>query len=44
MANMHQVFIADERKEKALTRENDQLKKIIRGLTVELKKTEEWLR
>ena len=40
---MHQAFIADERKEKALTKENDHLKKIIGDLTVELKKTEEWL-
>jgi transposase-like protein len=44
LSNMHQVFIADERKEKALTKENDHLKKIIGDLTVELKKTEEWLR
>jgi transposase-like protein len=44
LANMYQVFNSDDRREKALTRENAQLKKIIGDLTVELKKTEEWLR
>jgi transposase-like protein len=44
LANMYQVFNGDDRREKALTRENAQLKKIIEDLTVELKKTEEWLR
>jgi len=42
LANMHQVFITDERKEKALTRENLRLKRIIGDLTIELKKIEEW--
>ena len=42
LANMHRVFVTDERKEKALTRENIHLKKIIGDLTVELKKIEEW--
>jgi hypothetical protein len=40
---MHQVFVQDERREKALTKENVRLKKIIGDLTVELKKTEMWL-
>jgi len=44
LTNMYQVFNGDDRREKALTRENAQLKKIIGDLTVELKKTEEWLR
>jgi transposase-like protein len=44
LEKMHLAFIDDDRKEKALTRENAHLKKIIGDLTVELKKTEEWLR
>jgi transposase-like protein len=45
LSNMNQVFSNDDsRREKALTRENTRLKKIIGDLTVELKKTEEWLR
>jgi len=44
LEKMHLAFIEDDRKEKALSRENYQLKKIIGDLTVELKKTEEWLR
>ena len=44
LAKMHLVFIDDDRKEKVLTRENVHLKKIIGDLTIELKKTEEWLR
>jgi transposase len=44
LEKMHLVFIEDDRKEKALSRENVRLKKIIGDLTVELKKTEEWLR
>jgi len=43
LANMHQVFVQDERREKALTKENARLKKIIGDLTIELKKTEKWL-
>jgi transposase-like protein len=43
LSNMHQVFVKDEQREKALTKENVRLKKIIGDLTVELKKTEEWL-
>jgi transposase len=42
LSNMHQVFMTDDRKEKALTRENIRLKKIIGDLTIELKKIEEW--
>ena len=44
LSHMSQLFISDDRKEKALTRENERLKRIIGDLTVELKKTEEWLR
>jgi transposase-like protein len=44
LEKMHLAFIDDDRKEKVLTRENARLKKIIGDLTVELKKTEEWLR
>jgi len=43
LANMHQVFVQDEQHEKALTKENARLKKIIGDLTIELKKTERWL-
>jgi transposase-like protein len=39
LSNMNQVFSNDDsRREKALTRENTRLKKIIGDLTVELKK------
>jgi transposase-like protein len=44
LANMPRVFADDDRREKALTRENARLKRIVGDLTVELKKTEEWLR
>ena len=44
LANMPQIFADDSRREKALTKENTRLKRIIGDLTVELKKTEEWLR
>lgn len=43
LANAHQVFIESEKKGEILTRENTRLRKIIGDLTVELKKTEEWL-
>ena len=43
LANVHQVFTRDDRREKALARENSLLKSIIGDLTVELKKTNEWL-
>lgn len=43
LANVHQVFTRDDRREKALARENSRLKSIIGDLTVELKKTNEWL-
>lgn len=42
LANMHQVFISNERREKVLIRENICLKRIIGDLTVELKKVNEW--
>ena len=44
LTNMNQVFSSDDRREKTLTRENARLKRIIGDLTIELKKTEEWLR
>lgn len=44
LARVPQVFVDDSRREKALTKENARLKGIIGDLTVELKKTEEWLR
>lgn len=44
LANMPQIFADDSRREKALAKENARLKRIIGDLTVELKKTEEWLR
>jgi transposase-like protein len=44
LEKMHLAFIEDDRKEKVLTRENAHLKRIIGDLTIELKKTEEWLR
>ena len=44
LEKMHLAFIDDDRNEKALTQENVRLKKIIGDLTIELKKTEEWLR
>jgi transposase-like protein len=44
LEKMHLAFIDDERREKALTNENVRLKRIIGDFTVELKKTEEWLR
>jgi transposase-like protein len=43
LSNMSQVFTNEGRREKELTKENVKLKKIIGELTVELKKTEEWL-
>jgi transposase-like protein len=44
LANAHQVFIDTDKKEQKLTRENARLRRMIGDLTVELKKTEEWLR
>ena len=43
LANAHQVFTDNEKKGELLTRGNAHLRKIIGDLTVELKKTEEWL-
>jgi transposase-like protein len=43
LANVHQVFIENEKRGAALTRENARLRKIIGDLTVELKKSDEWL-
>jgi transposase-like protein len=44
LANLPQVFSGSEKQEKKITRENDRLRKMIGDLTVELKKTEEWLK
>jgi transposase-like protein len=43
LANAHEVFAGNEQKGEKLIRENAHLRKIIGDLTVELKKTEEWL-
>jgi len=43
LANAQQVFDDNVKREESLTRENVHLRKIIGDLTVELKKTEEWL-
>jgi transposase-like protein len=43
LANAHEVFTGNEKKGEKLSRENAHLRKIIGDLTVELKKTEEWL-
>jgi len=42
MTNLPQVFSSNERREKALARENTRLKKIIGELTLEIKKASEW--
>ena len=42
MTNLPQVFSANDRREKAMARENLHLKKIIGDLTLELKKVNEW--
>ncbi len=44
LANAQQVFDGSEKKAETLARENANLRKIIGDLTVELKKTYEWLR
>jgi transposase-like protein len=44
LAKMHKVFTESDQKENRLIRENAHLKKIIGDLTVELKKSEEWLK
>ena len=44
LGNMDQVFIDKEKIADKLTNENKHLRKIIGDLTVELKKTEEWLK
>ncbi len=44
LANAQQVFDGSVKREESLIRENANLRKIIGDLTVELKKTEEWLR
>ena len=43
LANAHQIFVNQPKRDKQLTRENARLRKMIGDLTVELKKTEEWL-
>jgi transposase-like protein len=44
LTNAQQVFDSSEKKAETLARDNAHLRKIIGDLTVELKKTEEWLR
>jgi len=44
LVNAPQVFEGSDKKTEKLTRENANLRKVIGDLTVELKKTEEWLR
>jgi transposase-like protein len=41
--NAQQLFDGSDKRGEMLTRENARLRKIIGDLTVELKKTEEWL-
>ena len=43
LANAARAFVDVDKKELLLNRENARLRKIIGDLTVELKKTEEWL-
>jgi len=43
-ANLPQIFDDTEKRDSRLLKENDQLRKIIGDLTIELKKTEEQLR
>lgn len=43
LANAHQIFVNPVKKDTQLTRENARLRKMIGDLTVELKKSEEWL-
>ena len=43
LANAARAFVDTDKKEQQLNQENARLKKIIGDLTVELKKTEEWL-
>jgi len=44
MKQLPKVFENTEKKQANLARENERLKKLIGELTVELKKTEEWLK
>ena len=44
MKQLSQVFENTEKKQASLEKENERLKKMIGELTVELKKTEEWLK
>ena len=44
LGNMDQVFVDKEKVTEKLNNENKHLRKIIGDLTVELKKTEEWLK
>lgn len=44
ISNMPQVFTNVEKKDKQLTLENIRLRRMIGDLTIELKKTEEWLK
>jgi transposase-like protein len=44
MKQLPKVFENTEKKQASLAKENERLKKMIGELTVELKKTEEWLK
>jgi len=44
MKQLPKVFENTEKKQASLVKENERLKKMIGELTVELKKTEEWLK
>ena len=44
MKQLPKVFENTEKKQAGLAKENERLKKMIGELTVELKKTEEWLK
>lgn len=44
MKHLPKVFENSEKKQSSLEKENERLKKMIGELTVELKKTEEWLK
>jgi transposase-like protein len=43
LANAYEIFTGNEKKGEKLIKENAHLRKIIGDLTVEIKKTEEWL-
>lgn len=44
LTHMPQLFISADKQDKHLAKENARLRRMIGDLTVELKKTEEWLK